>query len=86
MEDQALYITYRVPVKGLRQKIKEARLAQKKRVAPLAAEAGINKASWYGIESGAITSITSTTLKSVERALGVNLEVEACCGKGKTPH
>lgn len=57
-------------------KIRKARLESDKTGKVLAAECGITYSAWHAIETGRQTAIKLSLLRKMEKALGVDFEVE----------
>jgi transcriptional regulator with XRE-family HTH domain len=60
---------------GLGAKIKKAREADSRSLTVICAETGMSAANWYRIESEGVKALPLETLRSIERVLGVDLEV-----------
>ncbi|NEP53272.1 MAG: helix-turn-helix transcriptional regulator [Moorea sp. SIO3C2] len=76
-------ILYEIEVAGLAAKIRQARKNKRGKVDQLSREAGIHRATWYGIESGSINRISEPILRGIERALGVDLGLKLCCDRNQ---
>ncbi len=61
---------------GLGERIKQLRLASKKPLAQLAADAGISVPHWNRIENERVKDLPEETLRGIEQALGVDLGVQ----------
>ena len=59
---------------GLEEKIKQARLNDRRTLTKICAEAGMSTQNWYRIESGA-QAIPIETLEKMQSALGVDFGV-----------
>ena len=60
---------------GLGAKIKKAREADSRPLTVICAETGMSAANWYRIENEEVKALPLETLRSIERVLGVDLEV-----------
>lgn len=67
--------TIELEVTGLGDRIKKARLNDKRSLTQLAALAGMTTANWYRIESEKFSSLPLETLKKIESALGIDFGV-----------
>lgn len=62
-------------IPGLGAKIKQLRIASNRQLSQLAADAGISVPHWNRIENEKVKFLPEETLRGIERALGVSLEV-----------
>ncbi len=60
---------------GLGARIKDLRIASSKSLAQLAADAGISVPHWNRIENEKVKVLPEDTLKGIEAALGIDLDV-----------
>ena len=61
---------------GLGKRIKQARVADKRSLEVICAEAGISRVYWYDIEAEKVRSaLPEETLRKIEKVLGVDLGV-----------
>lgn len=66
-----------VDVPGLGERLRQARLKDKRSVEKLATAAGISRNYWYQLEAEAILGgVKEDTLRNIEQVLGVNLGVD----------
>ncbi len=76
MGSTLMRVTFSKEFPGLGKKIKEHRQASNKSLAELAAAAGISVPHWNRIENEKIRELPLMTLRGIEKALNVDLEVE----------
>lgn len=70
-------VEYETLVPDLAQRIQQARKAAKKPLTKICEEAGVSRSYWYQLESERIDgAISEEILRKVEKALGVDLEVD----------
>ncbi len=68
--------TIEVEVSGLGDRIKKARMSDPRSLTQLAAAANMTTANWYRIEGEKFNTLPYETLKNIEKALGIDLDVE----------
>jgi transcriptional regulator with XRE-family HTH domain len=76
MESGVMRVTFSKEFPGLGKQIKEYRQASNKSLAELAAEAGISVPHWNRIENEKVQELPILTLRGIEKALSVDLEVK----------
>lgn len=64
-----------VEVEGLGDRIKDARIASRRKTTELAYLAGISASYWYSVENGSVRNLPYETLRNIEQALGVDFGV-----------
>jgi transcriptional regulator with XRE-family HTH domain len=69
-------ISYVKDFPNVGQKIKEYRQKSGKSLAQLAADAGISVPHWNRVENEKVRELPLTTLRAIEKALDVDLEVK----------
>ena len=62
-------------VPGLGEKIKQARLADRRSLSSICKEVGMSAQNWYRIEKDLPTYLNIETLQKIEEVLGVDLGV-----------
>lgn len=66
-----------VDVPGLGERLRQARLKDKRSVEKLATAAGISRNYWYQLEAEAVLGgVKEDTLRNIEQVLGVDLGVD----------
>jgi transcriptional regulator with XRE-family HTH domain len=75
MESVLMRVTFSKEFPDLGKRIKEYRQASNKSLAELAASAGISVPHWNRIENEKVQELPIHTLRGIEKALGVDLEV-----------
>lgn len=68
--------TIRVLVPGFGKRIQEARKRDPRSMRELSEVAGITPAHWYGVEKEAVRVLPESTLRKIEKALGVDFHVD----------
>ncbi len=69
-------VTFSKECPGLGAKIRELRIASKKQLTQLAADAGISVPHWNRIENEKVKVLPEETLKGIEKALGLSLGIK----------
>ncbi|NEQ65384.1 MAG: helix-turn-helix transcriptional regulator [Symploca sp. SIO2D2] len=72
---ELMKVTYSKKFPGLGEKIREARIKSELQLTRLAADAEISVTHWNRIENEKIKDLPLETLRSIEKALGVDFDV-----------
>lgn len=67
--------TIEIEVGDLPRQLSSAAYESRKSVVQICKDAGISHTYWYDLVSGRLSSVTESTLKKIEKALGANFNI-----------